>query len=213
VPEFSTRDPSEPEFWDERYRAGFMPWDAHGIPAELAAFVERGAGQRVLVPGCGSAYEVALLDARGHAVTAIDIAPEALARARAVLGPQLAARVLRQADFFALTGQYDWIYERAFLCALPPAWWQRYAEAAARLLSAGGLLAGYFFVDDEAVEPRRGPPFSISRTELDRLLAADFDLIDDRAVPAEQSIPVFAGRERWMVWQRQDDATGLRGER
>lgn len=201
--EFSGRDPNQAEFWDERYRAGFMPWDAQGVPAALVDFVARCApGKRVLVPGCGSAYEAGWLDARGFDVVAVDISEAALDCARSVLGAEAADRVLRRADFFALDGVFDWIYERALLAALPPARWPAYAAAAHRLVETGGLVAGFFFVDDAVAEPRRGPPFAARGGELDALFAEGFEPIERRAIPADQSIDVFAGREQWIVWRR-----------
>lgn len=205
--DFATRDPATSAFWDERYRAGFTPWDARGVPAALVRFIESGApGGRVLVPGCGSAYEAGYLHHRGFEVAAIDIAPVALARAREVLGDEVADRVLRQADLFALDAEFDWIYERALLCALPLRLWPDYAAAASRLLRPGGLLAGFFFVDDSAGEPRRGPPFAAHRAEIEGLFLPGFERDADDEVPAEQSLPVFARRERWMSWRRRDTA-------
>jgi hypothetical protein len=66
----------------------------------------------------------------------------------------------------------------------------------AELQGQGGLLAGYFYFD----EAEKGPPFGIARAELDALLASAFECVVDEAV--EDSIPVFAGKERWMVWRR-----------
>jgi len=203
ISDFATRDPAQAEFWDERYGAEFTPWDAQGVPAALADYVERARpGPRVLVPGCGSAYEAGFLHERGFVVTAVDIAPLALERARRILGDAVAGQVLRQADFFTLEGPFDWIYERALLCALPPALWPRYAESAKRLLTPGGRLAGFFFIDDAVADPRRGPPFAARKAEIDSLFAAGFERIEALAVDTAQSIPVFAGREHWIVWQR-----------
>jgi len=70
----------------------------------------------------------------------------------------------------------------------------------ARLLPAGGLLAGFFFL---GATPK-GPPFGIDRPELEALLSPDFELIEDEAVA--DSIPVFAGRERWLTWRRRGPA-------
>jgi SAM-dependent methyltransferase len=205
MPDFSTRDPARAEFWDERYSAGFIPWDARGVPPALAEYVARAApGERVLVPGCGSAYEAGYLHDRGCAVTAIDISPVALGRARALLGDAVADQVLKQADFFTLPGPFDWIYERALLCALPPALWPQYTAAAARLLAPGGRLAGFFFIDDAAPDPRRGPPFPARRTEIDELFEESFVRVEQKAIEPAQSIPVFAGHEHWIVWQRRD---------
>jgi hypothetical protein len=58
------------------------------------------------------------------------------------------------------------------------------------------LLAGFFFLG----ETPKGPPFGIDEAELDRLLGGAFEKVNDE--PAADSIPVFAGRERWQVWRR-----------
>ena len=204
--DFVTRDPTQPAFWDERFAADFTPWDARGAPPAFLRWLEAaglGAGARVLIPGCGAAYEAAALDARGAEVLAIDYSPEAIERARGQLPQALAGRVLRQADFFTFdTAPFNWIYERAFLAALPPGLWQRWAQRCAQLLQPGGAIAGFFFVDDAAADPRRGPPFAITSAELQRLLADAFDQVQDLPVPAAESLPVFAGRERWLQWRR-----------
>jgi SAM-dependent methyltransferase len=204
--EFSTRDPSQAAFWDERFAATFTPWDQGAVPPALVRWLARApfaAGARVLIPGCGSAYEAAFLDAAGLDVISIDIADAALARARAVLPADVAERVLRKADFFAFAAApFDAIYERAFLCALPPRLWPAYAARCAELLAPGGRLAGLFFVDSAPRQPRRGPPFAMTRDELDVLLAPAFECTEDQAIPSGESIAVFAGRERWMVWRR-----------
>ena len=59
APHFDTRDPAESAFWDERFAAGFTPWDAEGVPAAFTRWLQAlgaGRGRRVLVPGCGAAY-------------------------------------------------------------------------------------------------------------------------------------------------------------
>lgn len=204
MPDFSSRDPLTPAFWDERFDRQFTPWDRGGAPAALRAFVAQSpnslsaAGQppAVLLPGCGSAYELALMLDAGWDATAIDFSPVAVARAKALAG-QYAGHIV-QADFFGYTPSkpLDLVYEQAFLCALPRARWPEVAERWAQLLAPGGLLAGYFYFDDLP----KGPPFGIARTQLDALLAPHFDCIADEAVA--DAIPVFAGKERWMIWRR-----------
>lgn len=204
MPEFSTRDPSQPGFWDERFAAGFTPWESADVPPALKRWLDTGGpamGSRVLVPGCGSAMEVGLLAARGVDVLAIDYSPVAVERARRQV-PALADRI-RLADFFSLEAEpFDCIVERAFLAALPPRLWPSWAGSCARLLRPGGVLAGLFFVDEAAADPRRGPPFAVTPAELRGLLGAAFDPVADEAVAAPESAPVFAGRERWQVWRR-----------
>lgn len=197
MPEFASRDPNTPSFWDERFERGFTPWDRGGVPQALRDFVA-GTGKPLstLIPGCGAAYELAFLSAQGWDATAIDFSPAAVATAKAGLG-QWAGNVI-EADFFTYCPQrpLDLIYERAFLCALPRAMWPRVAARWADLLPPGSRLAGFFFFDDAA----KGPPFGIERAALDTLLSPHFECVEDGAV--SDSIPVFAGKERWMVWQR-----------
>ncbi len=66
----------------------------------------------------------------------------------------------------------------------------------AQLLAPGVRLAGFYFIGTTP----KGPPFGIERDELDVLLTSNFELIEDREV--SDSIPVFAGRERWLTWRR-----------
>lgn len=146
-PVFTTRDAADPAFWDERFSRDHTPWDAHGVPAAFRQFCEaQPAPLSTLIPGCGNAYEAGWLAGRGWPVTAIDFAPSAVASAQAVLGPH--AGVVELADFFRFAPRrpVQWIYERAFLCAMPRRLWADYAEQVARLLSPGGLLAGFFVV-------------------------------------------------------------------
>jgi len=195
-PEFPRRDPADPEFWDLRYDAGFSPWDAGRVPVQLAAYASAERG-RVLVPGCGSAWDVRRFAEQGWTVLGIDFSAEALEAARAPLGPY--ADRVRRADFFSPIAEepFDTIYERAFLCALPRRLWPSWGERVAALLRPGGKLAGFFYFDSG----ERGPPFPLhSQAELDALLEPAFERLDDQPVP--DSIPVFAGKERWQVWRR-----------
>jgi SAM-dependent methyltransferase len=188
------QDSSRPEFWDTRFRDGVTPWDAGGVPRQLKEYLRERPPGRVLVPGCGTGYEVRLFAEHGHDVLAIDFSDEAVAAARRKLGLQVG-----KADFFALDeGQFDVVYERAFLCALPRPRWADWARRMAELVRPGGELVGFFYIDDNL----RGPPFGTSKQGLNELLGPAFDLVAERAVPAEESIPVFKGKEIWQVWQR-----------
>ena len=76
--------------------------------------------------------------------------------------------------------------------------WSDWARRAAQLLRPGGLLFGLFFFDDNA----KGPPFGIAAADLDAMLSGDFERREDE--PVEDSLPVFAGKERWQVWKRRE---------
>jgi SAM-dependent methyltransferase len=191
------QDSSSPEFWDTRYRGGVTPWDAHGVPPQLLRWLKNRAKASVLVPGCGSGYEVRAFADHGHEVLGIEYSDVAMEAAKSELGA-LAARV-KKADFFAFeTAPFDLVYERAFLCALPRRTWPQWATRVAEVVRPGGDLAGFFYLDDN----ERGPPFGISEPRLSELLRPLFKLEENVKIPSNESIPVFKGKEVWQVWRR-----------
>ena len=193
----SEQRPEHPDFWCKRFGEGVTPWDAGRVQGDFASFVAaRTQPLNTLIPGCGSAWEASHLADHRWPVTALDFSPTAVACAREVLADQAVDLVC--ADFFAWqpAQALDLIYERAFLCALPRKLWADWGKRVAELLPPGGLLAGYFFV----CEQLKGPPFGILPEQLDALLLPNFECLTDQ--PVADSIPVFAGRERWQVWRR-----------
>jgi SAM-dependent methyltransferase len=192
------QDSSRPEFWDTRYRGGVTPWDAGGVPRFLDSWLSSAKPGRVLLPGCGSGYEVRAFAEHGHDVTAIEFSDAAIDAAKRELGPL--AGLVKKADFFSFEAAvFDRVYERAFLCALPRKLWTRWALRMAELVRPGGELVGFFFLDDN----ERGPPFGISQQRLDELLKPAFGLQACVPIDATESLPVFNGKEVWQVWRRQ----------
>lgn len=172
---------SEPEFWEERYRVGRTPWDQHGVPKALSDYLSAAPKRgTVLLPGCGSGYEVRAFQEFGWRPHAIDFSQAAVERARAVLG-HLAGAV-QLADFFAdeLDGPFDFIYERTFLCSFPPDHWPAYVRRALELLKPDGSIVGIFAYGEE-LDP---PPFLLTESTAKQLFARDFMLTADSAIPA-----------------------------
>ena len=197
-PTFPKHDPATPAFWDARFDAAVTPWDQGGVPQTLVKYVtEHSAQRKILIPGCGSAHEVRFFAEHGWAVTAIDFSPAAVSRAKQLLA-ELGSRV-RLEDFFGEAlgrDRFDVIYERAFLCALPKRLWAQWAARVAELIPPEGRLIGFFFFDTN----EKGPPFGITPAALSEMLLPHFNLIEE-CVPKD-SIAVFAGKEKWQVWQR-----------
>jgi SAM-dependent methyltransferase len=191
-------DPADPNFWEVRYRDNFAPWDAGKVPKMLVEYVAHSTPPRkILVPGCGSAHETRFLIEAGWPALAIDFSAAAVAKAINVLGPF--ANHVRKLDFFSPElgpGSFDFIYERAFLCALPRRMWNAWAKRNTELLAPGGRLAGFFYFG----EGERGPPFGLKAGELEALLQNDFQRVE-LSLP-DDSITVFQGKEQWQVWQK-----------
>lgn len=200
-PKPASQDPALADFWEQRYRNGTTPWDAGGVPAAVQDLVAsqsatQAGAPRVLVPGCGNAWEARHLCELGWDVLALDFSEAAVAGAAQIMGPWRDRLMLADFFSFAADAPFDIIYERAFLCALPRHRWPDYAARCADLLRPGGRLAGFFYFGGEP----KGPPFMIEPAALDALLTANFERVEDR--PVVDSLPVFQGRERWQIWRR-----------
>src|SRR5467141_286271 len=140
-------DAAKPEFWEKRFRESFTPWDAGRVPGALEQFLKtEPRDQRVLIPGCGSGYEVRAFAEAGLETLAIDFAPAAVERAQRTLGP--IAHLVRLEDFFefGFDRPFDLVYERAFLCSLPRPLRTRYVQRVLELLGPQGRIAGFFFL-------------------------------------------------------------------
>lgn len=191
-------------FWQSRFDEGVTPWDRGGINPQIETWVRSGqlrptqgadarsAGAedarltRVLVPGCGSGHEVAMLAEWGFDVTGVDYAPAAAEstrnRLRSLLQSPAAARMSRaevvEADVLGYepVAQFDAIYEQTCLCALYPDQWRRYADKLAGWLRPGGKLFALF-----AQVPREnartgaieGPPYHCDVNAMRALFADD----------------------------------------
>jgi SAM-dependent methyltransferase len=190
-------DSTHPDFWTIRYATGRTPWDFGGVPAALKSFLaSSSAPVRVLIPGCGYGYEVQAFHTAGYDVTAIDFSSAAIDQAKSVLGA-LAEKVIF-GDFFTYDfGQprFDLIYERTFLCSMPPSRWPDYASRMADLLSSRGRLIGFFFY---AEQPLPGPPYPLTNGQAEQLFQSRFQLVRNASVT--DSLPLFQGMERWQEW-------------
>ena len=188
------------QFWVKRWEREKQPWDLGHVPPNLVSFLTRTgiAPARVLIPGCGSGYEVRAFHEAGYEVEAIDFSGPAVAHAREVLG-SLGDRVI-QGNFFKYdfgAKRYGLIYERGFLCSFAPEHWAEYVRRMAELLLPGGRLVGLFLYGDEP-EP---PPYPLTEETAAALFGESFRIVQAETA-ARDSVPVYQGMERWQEWER-----------
>lgn len=193
---------TDPGNWEARYRAGRIGWDLGGTTPALARWLEThpGAGERVVVAGCGHGHDALALAEAGYDVTAVDFAPSAIAHlARAAAGRGLPLAAI-EADAFAWGAgrreSFELAFERTFLCALPPERREDYAALMAGLLKPGGRLVGVFYTHPT----RKGPPFGMAPETVRALLAPHFAerSFEPVAVPS----PGWEREERWGEFDR-----------
>ncbi|MEJ8802654.1 methyltransferase [Pontibacter sp. H249] len=151
-------------YWQKRYLQNNTGWDTGSITPPLKSYFDQLQNKdlRLLIPGCGNAYEAEYLHNNGFKnVFLVDVAPAPLQNfARRM--PDFPREHLLNQDFFELEEEYDLIVEQTFFCALDPALRPAYAQKMASLLAPGGKLVGLLF-DTNFQKP--GPPFGGSREE------------------------------------------------
>ncbi len=166
-------------FWQERFDKQQTPWDRGVASPQLLAWLDSGALApcRILVPGCGSGWEVAELARRGFDVTALDYASAAVQISRALLQSQQLAGDVLQADvlLYDPTQPFDAIYEQTCLCALHPDHWIAYARKLRQWLAPGATLWALFMQIERpaAMQEGRieGPPYHCDINAMRALFA------------------------------------------
>lgn len=187
-------------YWEQRWRTGSTGWDTGAPTPPLKEYIDQLTDRsiRILIPGCGNAYEADYLLGRGFTdVTLLDIAKPAVEKLRERYDGNDSIRVLQE-DFFEHQQPYDLVLEQTFFCALDPALREAYVAHMHRLLQAGGTLAGVLFAR-EFSDP--GPPFGGSKEEYEKLFAPLFNI--HTLEPCYNSIGPRAGTELFVIAKRQ----------
>ena len=186
-------------FWDSLYAGGQDGWDLGGPAPALEDWLASGrfnsARARVAVPGAGRGHDARLLAGRGYRVTAFDFADAAVVEARRLAARDGVDVVVEQRDVFTLgqdyAGAFDGVWEYTCFCAIDPARREEYVRVLHTILRPGGLLLACFFPLREGGD---GPPFPISRGDIDPALGGRFIVL--RAGPPDRS----AERRRELEW-------------
>ncbi len=185
-------------YWQNRYDTGATGWDLGEVSPPIKAYISHlldtgiAKDSRILIPGAGNAHEARYLHDLGFSqVYVVDIAHTPLANLAAAI-PDFPKAHLMQADFFSLAdtlGQFDYIIEQTFFCALDPSLRDAYAKQMRTLLKAGGQLFGVMIID----KPAENPPYGGSADEYQALFNQHFKSV--RIEPCLNSIPRRSGRE------------------
>jgi SAM-dependent methyltransferase len=182
-------------YWESRWQLAQTGWDI-GYPSDPIAAYFKQVSQKdaaILIPGCGNAWEGEFLLNAGFSGThLIDIAPSAVQRIKERV-PHFPKDQVILGDFFTHQGQYDFVVEQTFFCAIDPSLRARYAEQVFRLLKPGGKLVGVLFDCDFGNDH---PPFGGSREEYTTYFHPAFEVL--RMEKAPDSIKPRQGRELFI---------------
>lgn len=164
------------DFWSERYESGTTGWDLGNVSSPLNAYFDQLSDKtmKILIPGCGNAYEAEHLAEKGFEnVFVIDLVKQPLENLKN-RSTKIKAENCIHGDFFDYEGAYDLIVEQTFFCAIDPTLRDAYARKVKSLLKPGGKLVGVMF----CVGMESGPPFGGTIDEYTELFGKYFNKVD-----------------------------------
>ncbi|CFX06324.1 Thiopurine S-methyltransferase [Candidatus Filomicrobium marinum] len=190
----------EPEFWIKRWETGDIGFHRDEVQAGLSEFwpqIAQNTETRVFVPLCGKSLDMRWLAARGHSVLGVELSAQAV---EAFFENERLEPELRREESFSVysAGPFEiwcgdlfqlpegvlanvsYFYDRASLVALPPDMRAKYARRLGEVLKpeVSGLLVSLSYNPAEM----SGPPFSVSKVEVEKLFGDRFaiDLLSER---------------------------------
>lgn len=181
-------------YWNDRYLNQQTGWDiGHASPAIIDFFNDKDQNSRILIPGCGNAYEGEVLHRRGFEnITLADFAEETktnFLNRYENFDPEN----FHVGDFFDLDGPFEYIVEQTFFCALTPNMREDYVLKMKELLHEQGKLVGLMF---DAPLNTEHPPYGGCKEEYYELFSKHFGNV--KFTPCNNSIPPRDGKELWI---------------
>ncbi len=182
-------------YWKNRWQNAETGWDIGAPSTPIREYIDqlKNKNLRILIPGCGNAYEAEYLITKGFKNTfVIDIAEGAIANLKKRF-PDFPEKNIFIGDFFNLENKFDLIFEQTFFCALNPSLRSAYAKKMHQLLLTSGKLVGLLFDDPLYTDH---PPFGGSRKEYISYFENLFEFEHFEA--ATNSIKQRTGRELFI---------------
>jgi methyl halide transferase len=161
-------------YWDNRWKTDESAWDLGQPSPPLKDYIDTLSNKdlKILIPGCGNAYEAEYLVSKGFTnVTLIDIAETLVNKLKQ--NPALKSIRILNGDFFNHDEQYDLMLEQTFFCAINPNMRGQYVAHAYNILNENGKIAGLLF---DTIFEKDGPPFGGSKEEYRNLFQSKFEL-------------------------------------
>ncbi|XP_058101918.1 probable thiol methyltransferase 2 isoform X2 [Magnolia sinica] len=190
--------------WDKCWEQGLTPWDLGGPTPVILDLLKTGAlpNGRVLIPGCGSGYDVVAIASPERYVVGLDISDSAIKIAREMSSslPNANYFSFLKADFFIWhpTELFDLIFDYTFFCAIEPSLRSSWASKVKDLLKADGELITLMFPISDHV---RGPPYKVSVADYEGVLhPMGFEAVS--VIDNELAIEPRKGREKLGRWKK-----------
>ncbi|KAJ3204121.1 hypothetical protein HDU82_006070, partial [Entophlyctis luteolus] len=188
---------AQTDFWESAWKENRTNWDVGGPTPALVTVLSEHAetlfpssklSWRVLIPGCGRAYDVVeFAKTPGVSCIGLELSETGFAEAvkyRDAIGVPRDKVDLLHHDFFKFVDPLECGFDVLFLCAIEPSLRNAWARKVAQLVRPGGILVAYMFPlreydDDNSLT---GPPFALSCRIYHQLLDALFECIAERGL-------------------------------
>ncbi len=189
------------ERWDSAYRGGRKPgWDTGRPASDLVKAVEEGKLRkgRVVELGCGTGTNAVYLAQKGFDVTAIDIAPSAIALAEEKARKAGVKVRFLVADVLAppRLEPFDLIFDRGCYHGVRGSNAAGYVETVRRLSRPGTLL---LILAGNANEERSGGPPRVEEEQICGDFAKWFDVVELRETHFDSADPAAKGALAWFA--------------
>lgn len=195
--------PEDRPDWNERYAQGNTPWDTGRPSRELERAlseheIPRG---RVLELGCGSGTNAVFLAQQGFEVTAIDVSPLAIDRAKAKVLEAAVDVTLLAADLLDLPDlgpAFPLVFDRGVYHTVRRGNLPGFLATLSKVTEQGSIYLTKAGNANEVRLAEQGPP-QVSAEEICRELGTLFDLVELRETRFNDI--VFDGKpERPLAW-------------
>ncbi len=185
------------EFWESLWEKNQTSWDLGIVSPPIKAYIDQltNLSLRILIPGCGNAYEAEYLWKKGFKnVFIVEISDRAIQEFKERC-PFFPEGNIIAGDFFTLNESYDLVIEQTFFCALEPDQRNNYAKKMAELLNNGGKLVGVMF--NRTFDG--GPPYGGNTEEYRTIFSQNFKSI--YMAPCYNSVGPRLGSEIFIKLQ------------
>ena len=183
-------------FWNDKYVKSKTGWDVGEITTPLKEYFDQlnNKKNKILIPGCGNAYEAEyLFKNKFHSTFVLDYSKQALNNFSKRV-PDFPKKQLLNNDFFDAEGKYNIIIEQTFFCAINKNKRKDYFAKMYDLLKPNGKLIGLLF---DATLNEDHPPFGGNKSEYKKYFETYFDIkVFENAY---NSIKSRKGRELFMI--------------
>jgi len=192
------------EGWDRAYRGNRRPgWDTGKAATELKKAVESGKVRpgKAVVLGCGAGTNAVYLATKGFDVTAIDLAPTALAigKARAAKARVRVRWVLASVLAPPEIGPFDFLFDRGCYHGVRRVDAKGFVAAARRLCKPGGQ---FLIIAGNANEKRRHGPPRVKEKEIRDEFAEGFEIRWLRETRFDGRDSIAKGPLAWSIMLR-----------